>query len=388
MVKILYLVEEKAKGKPVSLLAHLGIALEKAGYVINFVDPMSLITIHQQEIYARLKKPFPLNSVKLLDYYDMVFYSLDSFHMDARECPCKTVFIYDEPWKGLRIPPGTDYIFTNKYMLDILEWNCPWEYSHIKGFMTKLRPVADTTFWKDAVNVEKTMPLAYMGNIHTNAGWNPLIKETYDTKLYFVEWAKEHLDCWYQSPAQSIDEFAETLPKVKAALHFSTDKDVGQGAWEILAAGAILLEYPKSEAAEGEGLIEGVNCYFFNTHEELKDKVNYIRTHPKESAATAIEGRKLVHEKHNIESLVSKVKTWMNKISPVKTIPIFKVPPNWSNKQIDNFVEKIENDPVFLCTRECDKVEINEIEVPSQTSRGQKSFTETKSFIMRNAGVE
>ena len=62
---------------------------------------------------------------------------------------------------------------------------------------------------------------------------------------------------------------------------------------------------------------------------------------------------------------------------PVKTIPYIKVPPTWSNKQIDDFVEKMKSDPAFLLTRKDDNVEFSEIEIPSQTYGEESSFNES-----------
>lgn len=364
MVKILYLIEDTVRGKCVSVLSHLGTALERAGNTVRYLDPMSLITVHQQETYARFKKPFPLNSIKLLEFYDMVFYSLDSFHMDASNCPCKTVFVYDESWKGVRIPPGTDYLIATKHDLDLLEWASPWEFKHLKGIYTDLETVVDWEFWKDAVNVEKTIPFAYMGNIHTLSAWNPLLKETYETKRHFVLWAKEHLGLWYQDPAQNLEEFAETIPKVKIAVHFSEKNGVGQGAWEVLACGAILLEYPRSKAAEEAGLIEGRNCLFFNTRMELAAALESAKTNPE---LLAHRGRELVKQRHTIDSLVAPIKAWLNKIFPSKGDHESFIMRNAGNYT-----------PVKLGSANGQKVFFNDEGSLSQTSRGKKSFNEMK----------
>jgi hypothetical protein len=367
----------------VSVPRMTALAAAEAGYRVLFEDPFRLVPKQSWHAAFDLRIPVPLalSDRAREDAMDIVVINNFPVDWNANHCKPSIVFMYDEPWKGQFIPPGTEYVLTYQGGWTILNKSVdPKGYlvnsrkkiaaikkvffnSCIPAISPQVWPEGLTEngecrvreFWIDderdekgvllpphwerrlpsdphksrVITVPKDVPMAYNGMLRSDRT-NEMMQLA---KQRITWWAETELNCVkFEEPGLEIDKFLEFVPRCKYALHYSASdvtryEGVGQGAWENMVCGNVTFEYPYNKLSEDEGLIDYKTCLFFDNEEQLKEKWVWANAHPKECLEIAKAGRE-VALKHTYHEMVPRLREIFEEIitneSPVKHVGQWK----------------------------------------------------------------
>jgi hypothetical protein len=230
----------------------------------------------------------PLGYIRLSAYinekYDMIIYvnsRQQIIDLKGVINPIK-VFLYYESYGCPTVPKGTEIILTDKTSNELLV------YANFKNYMNAklvnfdlVKPMVAPKHWKYYSHYKKDIEFRYNGNLNNQTDLfilNAWMRDNID----FMNGLKDICsDLELPKKDENYDTWKERFYRTKINVHISSKYGVGQGAYESGLTRACLIEYPKTNIAKKEGLIDGKNCFLVSSiheakecYEQLKNDIN------------------------------------------------------------------------------------------------------------------
>ena len=348
----------------VSIPFMMMMAAAEAGWIVKWEDPWKLVSPGMRGPAFEMKVPVPLKLSERAasGNFDIIVVNNFPVDWDCNDLPSPSVFIYDEPWKGVVFPDGAEYCMTYKDGWRLLNEGILQTTNQPVNPRRVMDSVRRVTFdclkasifppvWPDyldedcncvyinrrdalgdllypqypegaAVTTVKDIPLAYNGMLRDD--WSNQMMKVAKQRL--TKYAKDHLGClyWFEPGLPVVADkpgeigFLDVVPRCKAALHYSaSDLDhwdgVGQGAYENMVAGAVTFEYPFNAGAVKEGLVDYQSVLYFNDERELQEKWDWLQSHPEEGKRIARNGREVAMQ-HTYKILSAHIDKFFSQI--------------------------------------------------------------------------
>lgn len=254
-----------------------------------------------KDFYDQFKLEVKIPS-KLANYYDVFIYSNGlSKIVNLVNVPRykNKIFLYYESYAVPFIPNGTNFIFSNPVLFELLMYACFPQILKFKGKidMDVVKCLCVPGSFKPK---EKIHAFRYNGNLD-----RPITK-------ILGAWMKERINFCndlkklvpnFELPKKN-ENWIDSFEKTVVNLHISSDWGCGQGVLESIMCECLLIEYPRTKYSFEYGLIDGVNCFLVNSPKEAYEKYYMILRMSDEERLDMIEKSKRLLTRHSYKNLI------------------------------------------------------------------------------------